>query len=172
MLLLNTFGGVSHVPLQSVKRKGVKMNQEIGKGALGEAGEYYIASQATMRGWTVNIQRHNHNGTDILLSDEKEGLKVCGLQVKTSRRASQWRMSKKDERFQYIFCPTLFYVLVLLDEGRTFHTAYILPAKFVAETIACGHKDYLARGGKDSDIRQLKASEIPNEYKEAWHLLE
>ena len=144
----------------------------ISKGAIGEAGEYFVACQATLRGWTANMMRHNHNGADILLSKEQNGLKTRGLQVKTSLRKSSWRLSKKDEGPRHSFCPTFFYAFVYLNSEGRFNTEFIVPASFVAERIAAGHKAWVAAGGKDSDIRQLKASDIPEEYKEAWHLLE
>lgn len=123
---------------------------------IGNAGEYFVAGELERRGFTVGVPMSNVKNYDLLCIN-KNG-KQFALQVKTtSDGRNKWILSRKNEK---ISAKNVFYVFVHLH--RLDNPAYyIVPSKYVADTIKTEHENWLKKTDKsgiphkDNDIRTI-----------------
>jgi hypothetical protein len=118
---------------------------------VGVAGEYYVAAELSVRGFTAAITLRDSRGIDIIatLPDSKRSVSI---QVKTSsNRGEKWILNKKDEEPRG---KDHFFVFVLLQgEGKrpSFH---IVPSSIVADYIKTSHRDWLKGKRPDGQPRE------------------
>jgi hypothetical protein len=139
---------------------------------VGVAGEYFVATELSLRGYLASITLRNSRGIDIIASSA-DATKSVSIQVKTSSgSAPKWMLTQKSESFS---ADNHFYVFVLLREVGVRPDFYIVPSQVVAEYVATSHRQWLA--GKKADGGPRKDSAMRNfrdanqQYKEAWELL-
>ena len=140
---------------------------------VGVAGEYYVAAELSVRGFTAAITLRDSRGIDIIAT-LPDGERSVSIQVKTSSKSSaKWILNRKDEEPRG---KDHFFVFVLLQgEGKrpSFH---IVPSSIVANYIKTSHRDWLrgkrpdGQPRKDTPMRQY--CDGKKEYLEQWHLLE
>ena len=110
----------------------------------GNAGEYFVAAELERRGFTVGVPMSNVKDYDILCAN-KNG-KQFALQVKTTLKGyNRWILNQKCEK---IVADNVFYVFVHLHQLDN-PTYFIVPSKYVAETVSCGYRSWLNKPRKD-----------------------
>ena len=139
---------------------------------VGVAGEYYVAAELSVRGFTAAITLRDSRGIDIIAT-LPDGDRSISIQVKTSSKSgAKWIVNEKDEKPRG---KGHFFVFVLLQgEGKrpSFH---VVPSSVVAKYIKTSHRDWLkgmrpdGQPRKDSSMRQYCDSK--NKYLEQWRLL-
>lgn len=137
---------------------------------IGNAGEYFVAGELERRGFTVGVPMSNVKDYDLLCIN-KNG-KHFALQVKTtSDGRNKWLLSKKNEE---ISAKNVLYVFVHLHQ-LDMPTYFIVPSKYVAETVKNSHKDWLSKKSKsgkphkDSDMRTIMFED--DTYLNKWEYL-
>ena len=120
---------------------------------IGNAGEYYIASILSSRGYITTITLGRAEKYDII-AIRTDG-KTIKLQVKTAWYNNKvFRLSPKDtiERdFNY------FYAFVTLKENKELWDYFIVPAKIVSQSVGESHQNWLDLGHKDNTIRLFRS---------------
>ncbi len=141
----------------------------------GVAGEYLVAGELSKRNIIASITLRNTKGMDILASNS-DASKSVGIQVKTTiyprLKYPSWMLSEKAENY---FSDTLFYVFVLLKDGKERPDFYIVPSKKVAEHTKCKHQEWIDKG-KSKGIEynpttMRKFCDPDREFLERWDLL-
>ncbi len=124
----------------------MKILQELDKGQRGCAGEYLVCGELNKIGIIASLTIKNTKGIDILASNS-DASKSVGIQVKTTIHPRaiypQWMLQEKAENYQ---SKTLFYIFVLLKEGKERPDFYIVPSKIVAEHTKKNYQEYLNKG--------------------------
>lgn len=138
---------------------------------IGNSGEYFVAAELERRGFTVAVPMSNVKDYDLLCINKKG--KQFALQVKTtSFGRNKWMLGEKNENISEKY---VYYVFVHLHELDN-PTYYIVPSKYVAQTISKGHSDWLKSPGKegkvhkDSPIRTIEFHD--DKYLDRWDYLE
>ncbi len=137
----------------------------------GNAGEYFVAAELERRGFTVGVPMSNVKDYDILCAN-KNG-KQFALQVKTtSKWNNKWILNQKSEK---IVADNVFYVFVHLHQlGNPSY--FIVPSKYVAETVYNGYKRWVSTPRKDgtphkiSGMRTMKFED--DTYLNRWDYLD
>ena len=125
------------------------MNKNMNSINIGNSGEYFVAAELERRGFTVGVPMSNVKDYDLLCVN-KEG-KHFALQVKTTLEGNnKWLLSKKCEN---IIDDNVFYIFVHLHKLDT-PSYYIVPSKYVAETIYKSHRDWLNNPGKNGNAHK------------------
>jgi hypothetical protein len=140
---------------------------------VGVAGEYLVAGELSLRGYTAGITLRNSRGVDIVVS-LPDGSKSFSIQVKTSSgKTKKWMLNKKAEETA---APNHFYVFVQLSRDPLQRPCFhVVPSKVVARHTRDTHAAWLK--GTKSDGTQRKDSAMRNfrdfndEFLEAWDLL-
>ncbi|MFA7708408.1 MAG: group I intron-associated PD-(D/E)XK endonuclease [Candidatus Pacearchaeota archaeon] len=128
---------------------------------IGNAGEYFIASILSAKGYTTTITLGRAEKYDILAIRPK-GQKTIKIQVKTAWYDNKkFRLTPKDGILDKDL--NYFYAFVTLKENKEPWDYYIIPARIVAKYVSESHKSWLSRpnmkGGKhnDSSVRCFSA---------------
>jgi len=146
----------------------------ISKNLSGIAGTYYVAAELSKRGFVALVTMKNTSGIDLLVSSE-ESFKSIGIQVKTNQSDYRqgWVLSQKNENLKN---ENLIYVFVNLKSDNSRPDFYIVPSKFVGETIENGHREWLLRPAKSgklhNDTKMRMFFDDRSDYKEKWELIE
>ena len=91
------------------------MNQ-LNKLITGMAGEYLVAGQMSLRGWTANLTYKNYPGVDIIGQHPELGENtIAKIQVKSSEYPSFWVGIKHSQRSQMSHLIKGPYVLVYFN---------------------------------------------------------
>ncbi len=140
----------------------------------GVAGEYFVAGELSKRGYIASITLKNTKGIDILASNSDASNSV-GIQVKTTmyprKKYPRWILGEKADNYE---SDTLFYVFVLLKEGKERPDFYIVPSNKVAlhtRTTHNAYKDRLRIKGFEPVSKMRKFSDEYKEFLEKWDLL-
>ena len=137
----------------------------------GTAAEYYAAAELTRRGYLASMTIKNTPGIDIVAVNSETEKMSC-IQVKSKEnlgKTKTWPLNKKDEKARG---DTFFYIFVDLDiKNGTNSRFYIVPAATVAKKIKKYHEEFVANGGKDTDIRTFKLSKDEEEKYQDWGIL-
>lgn len=149
----------------------MKTLQELDKGQRGCAGEYLVCGELNKIGIIASLTIKNTKGIDILASNS-DASKSVGIQVKTTvyerKEYPQWMLGEKADTY---FSDTLFYIFVLLKEGKERPEFYIVPSKIVANHTKFSHKAWLEKGRNNSFSKIRKFSDKEKKYLERWDLL-
>lgn len=115
---------------------------------IGNAGEYYIASILSARGYTATVTLGRAEKYDILAVNQKTG-KTIKIQVKAGwyRKNNTWRLSDKCENLKL---DDFFYAFVNLNELKEPIEYWIISSELVARTIKERHKLWLNTLGKQN----------------------
>ena len=142
------------------------------KGLSGVAGEYFVASELSRRGYIASITLRNTRGIDILASDA-DATRQVAIQVKTNQGSKpEWVLNKKAENF---YSGNLFYVFVNLKSPEERPDFYIVPSRRVSDFVKNDHQNWLKTPGKrgqvhkDNPVRQFRDPD--GEFLERWDLL-
>ena len=114
---------------------------------IGNAGEYYMASGLSTRGFTTTVTLGRAEKYDLIAINPKG--KACKIQVKTLwGTGNVWRMGIKDGKNPH---KDLFYAFVRLNDLKKDAAPeyWIFPSKLVAPYIEEGHKIWKSRKGVD-----------------------
>ena len=137
----------------------------------GIAGEYLVAGELNKKGIIASLTLKNTRGIDILASNS-DASKSVGIQVKTTIHPRalypQWMLNEKADDY---YSDTLFYIFVLLKEGRERHDFYIVPSKIVANHTKFSHRAWLKKMRDNSFSRIRKFSDKDKKFLERWDLL-
>jgi len=154
-----------------VKKTTVKKTKEI-KGTYGWlSAEYFVAAELSRRDFCTSVTLKNTPGIDILtVSPNTE--KMYFIQVKEKKQLGKtkvWILDKKDEQvkgdnFYYAFVNLNFKKLKQPD-------IYIVPSATVAKRIKEYHNEALAKGRKDTNMREFILEENEEEKYQNWDIL-
>lgn len=93
--------------------------KQVDKLITGMAGEYLVAGQMSLRGWTANLTYKNYPGVDIIGQHHRLGDNtIAKIQVKASEYQSFWvgvKHSQREQMGKLIKGP---YVLVFFDNEK------------------------------------------------------
>jgi hypothetical protein len=130
---------------------------------IGNAGEYFIASILSSRGYTTTITLGRAETYDIIAI--KPDGKTIKIQVKTAWHDNNvFRLSEKDGKQDRHL--DYFYAFVTLKENKKQWEYYIVPAKIVAKLVNETHESWLKCLGKkgqkhnDSNIRLFQSKPV------------
>ena len=153
---------------------------ELGNNEVSLAGEFYVLSQLTLRGFIATLTLGNTKSVDILVADPKSA-RMFKVEVKTTIKKPsrdllfsdeplyKWTMSKKHEE---INDKNLIYCFVNIKDAESMPEIFIVPCKHVSEYVKWQHDFWMKkRNGKDSDVRvfRIKQDEIAT-YLNNWKL--
>ena len=135
---------------------------------IGNAGEYFIASILSSRGYVATITLGRAEVYDII-AIRPDG-KTIKLQVKTAWHDNNcFRLTQKDEKE---INTEYFYAFVTLKENKESWDYYIVPAKIVAKNVREAHKKWLNTLGRygqkhnDNLVRVFRVK--PSKWCPAW----
>jgi hypothetical protein len=138
------------------------------KNNIGNAGEYYIASILSSKGYTTTITLGRAETYDII-AIRPDG-KTLKIQVKTAWNDNHvFRLSPKDELDKG---TEYYYAFVTLKENKKPWEYYMIPAEIVSKSVREAHKKWLSTPGKggqthnDSTVRTFESK--PNKYYPEW----
>jgi len=139
---------------------------------VGVAGEYFVAGELSVRGFTAAITLRNSRGIDIIAT-HPDGRGSVSIQVKTSSgKGAKWILGERDEVARgagHVF------VFVRLRGQGVRPAFHVVPSSEVANFIETSHREWLKgtrRDGKprkDSAMRQF--CDPDNRYLETWDCL-
>jgi len=116
---------------------------------IGNAGEYYIASILSSRGYITTITLGRAEDYDIIAI--RPDRKTIKIQVKTAwYNNKSFRLSPKDTSSRNL---DYFYAFVTLKENKEQWDYYVVPAKVVSKSVGEAHTKWLKMGHKDNTIR-------------------
>jgi Holliday junction resolvase-like predicted endonuclease len=140
--------------------------EKISNVLAGRSGEYLAASELCRRGYNATLTMTNAEAVDILAAN-KDGDRVVSIQVKTNQNSKNyWLLGEKNEK---LTSKQLFYVFINMNNNTEQKPEfYIVPSKIVAETIIKGDKEFKAKGGKSTSMRQFNKDE---KYRDNWEIL-
>ncbi|MBS3076613.1 aspartate ammonia-lyase [Candidatus Pacearchaeota archaeon] len=111
---------------------------------IGNAGEYYIASILSSKGYVATITLGRAEAYDII-AIRPDG-KTIKIQVKTAWYDNKvFRLSEKDEIEKN---TEYFYAFVTLKENKSNWDYYVIPAKIVARSVREAHEKWENTPGK------------------------
>ena len=94
--------------------------KQVDKLITGMAGEYLVAGQMSLRGWTANLTYKNYPGVDIIGQHDRLGDNtIAKIQVKSSEFPSFWVGIKHSQRGYMESIIKGPYVLVYFDRKQT-----------------------------------------------------
>jgi len=135
---------------------------------IGNAGEYFIASILSSRGYITTITLGRAEAYDII-AIRPDG-KTIKIQVKTAWYNNHvFRLSPKDEIDKD---TEYYYAFVTLKENKESWDYFIVPAKIVAQSVRESHQKWLATPGKrgqkhnDNTVRLFRSK--PSKYCPSW----
>jgi hypothetical protein len=139
---------------------------------VGVAGEYFVATKLSIRGYLASVTLRNSRGIDIIASNS-DASRLVSIQVKTSKKGSpRWVLTKKSESF---VADDHYYVFVVLHAVGHHLDYYVVPGKDVAEYISTSHREWLAGKKKDGSPRKDSSMWVFRDdegvYREAWSSL-
>jgi len=137
----------------------------------GVAGEFFVASELSRRGYIASITLRNTRGIDILCSNSN-ATKHVSIQVKTSKKSgNSWILDKKSEEF---FSPKHFYVFVSLN--FEYPKFFVVPSRVVAKYIKTRHTNWIKGKKKDGENRKdssmRKFRDLEEKYLNRWDILD
>ena len=146
------------------------MEEKMNSINIGNAGEYFVAAELERRGFTVGVPMSNVKDYDLLCVS-KEGNQFA-LQIKTTADGNnKWILAQKNEK---IVSDNVFYIFVHLHQLGS-PSYFIVPSKYVAQTITKEHKNWLNKPGRngqphnDSKIRTISFED--DTYLNKWDYL-
>jgi len=111
---------------------------------IGNAGEYFMASVLSGRGFTTTITLGRAESYDIIAISPKG--KTVKIQVKTAwAKTNTWRLG---EKCQDVAADDFFYAFVSLNEMKESPEYWIVPSRIIAPYIKERHKIWLNTPGK------------------------
>jgi PD-(D/E)XK endonuclease len=136
---------------------------------IGNAGEYFIASILSSRGYVTTITLGRAEAYDII-SIRPDG-KTIKIQVKTAWHDNHvFRLSEKDGNEERNL--DYFYAFVTLKENKKLWEYYIVPAKIVAKSVRETHKFWLnslgKNGQKHNDTKMRLFEAKPSKWAPEW----
>lgn len=149
----------------------MKTLQELDKGQRGCSGEYFVCGELNKRGIIASLTIKNTKGIDILATNS-DASKSVGIQVKTTIHPRieypSWMLQEKADNY---YSDTLFYIFVLLKDGKERPDFYIVPSKIVANHTKFGHQVWLKKMRNNSFSKIRKFSDKDKKFLERWDLL-
>jgi hypothetical protein len=150
------------------KNQKIEAEYKPDKNNIGNAGEYYIASILSSKGYTTTITLGRAETYDIIaIRPDGNTLKI---QVKTAWNDNRvFRLSPKDELDKG---TEYYYAFVTLKENKKPWEYYMIPAEIVSKSVREAHKKWLHTPGrngqkhKDSSVRVFKTK--PDKYCPGW----
>ncbi len=116
------------------------------------AGEYFIASVLSSKGYIATITLGRAEGYDIIAVSPNG--KTIKIQVKTAWYNNySFRLSPKDTKKRNL---DYFYAFVTLKENKKLWDYFVVPAKIVSDSVGQTHRKWLKLGNKDNKIRVFK----------------
>jgi hypothetical protein len=148
---------------------------ELDKNQRGCTGEYLVCGELNKRGIIASLTIKNTKGMDILASNS-DASKSVGIQVKSTihprKEYPSWVLSEKAETY---CSETLFYIFVLLKEGKERADFYIVPSIDVADHVKKSHSEWVEKGknyGRTPNSSKLRNFfDKEQKYLERWDLL-
>jgi hypothetical protein len=157
----------------------------IGKGHLGNAGQFFVAGELCLRGHSAVVTLGNTPNLDILCSN-LTGTRFVHIQVKTFRRgANRCIVGKKAEKH---FSESFFWVLTGLprrvepDDRIEF---FVIPSSIMSRKIKRQYQKYLTTPGSKGQLRKetsMRTIAIPprksilgwsiEEFRNRWDLID
>ena len=135
---------------------------------IGNAGEYFIASVLSSRGYITTITLGRAEAYDII-AIRPDG-KTIKIQVKTAWYDNKvFRLSPKDETDKK---TEFYYAFVTLKENKEPRDYYIVPSDIVSKSVREAHENWLKTPGKtgqkhnDNSIRLFRSK--PSKYCPKW----
>lgn len=122
--------------------------KQVNKLITGMAGEYLVAGQMSLRGWTANLTYKNYPGVDIIGQHDRLGDNtIAKIQVKSSVYPSFWVGVKHSQRGQMKTLLKGPYVLVYFSEnnGSVEPEYYILTKQQMIDIINQSDEDWQAK---------------------------
>lgn len=111
---------------------------------IGNAGEYFIASILSSKGYVTTLTLGRAEAYDII-AIRPDG-KTIKIQVKTAWYDNHmFRLSFKDENDNF---TEMFYAFVTLKENKQQWDYYVVPGDIVSRSIREAHKNWLKMPGK------------------------
>lgn len=156
------------------------MKEQLSKLITGMAGEYLVAGQMSLRGWTANLTYKNYPGVDIIGQHSFRGDNtIAQIQVKASVYPSFWvgiRYSERPKMDTIIKGP---YVLVYFEDkdGNLDPSYYILTKRQMIDLINQSDEAYRnkPRGDRqlspDYSIKLYIKRDNLEEFKDKWENL-
>jgi hypothetical protein len=124
-----------------VAGKGQKDEAKPDNNNIGNAGEYYIASILSSKGYVTTITLGRAEAYDLIAISPKG--KTVKIQVKTAWHDNNlFRLSPKDEKDK-----DCFYAFVTLKENKKPWEYYMVPSDIVAKSVSEAHKKVDANTG-------------------------
>jgi hypothetical protein len=147
---------------------------------VGIAGEFFVLSQLTLRGYVATLTFGNTKSVDILVANQDLN-RMFKVEVKTTIKKPgrdllfskdpvyKWAMSKKHEQIRD---QNLVYCFVHVSDVDSLPQFFIVPSVDVADYVAWQHQHWLQEsGGKDSDMRVFRIDEAdPKGYRNNWRI--
>ena len=145
---------------------------------IGTAGEYFVAGELALRGWTATVTLNQAAGIDVLAA--KDGGKTIQLQVKATQKVgdadrASWPVSNvlnhgdKDEAWVVLVkLPPA--VDASAPEGER-PVYWIIPRQQLRRIIESHEGEFTARHGRKPHMNTLSAQWV-REFRGVWSLLE
>lgn len=145
----------------------------------GMAGEYLVAGQMSLRGWTANLTYKNYPGVDIIGQHPQLGANtIAQIQVKSSEYPSFWvgiKHSQRGDMSQLIKGP---YVLVYFSykDGHVEPEYYILTKQQMIDVINQSDDTWQSKQHKkplspDYSIKIYIDRDNLGQFKDKWEML-
>jgi len=136
---------------------------------IGNAGEYFIASILSSKGYVTTITLGRAEAYDII-AIRPDG-KTVKIQVKTAWYDNHvFRLSEKDGNEERDL--EYFYAFVTLKENKKLWEYYIVPTKIVAKLVKETHENWLKcvgkKGQKHNDTTMRLFQSKPNKHNPKW----
>ena len=153
--------------------------KQVNKLITGMAGEYLVAGQMSLRGWTANLTYKNYPGVDIIGQHDRLGdNRIALIQVKASESDGFWVGIKHSQREQMATLIKGPYVLVHFEkkEGKKVDSEYyILTKQQMIDVINRSDETWQAKKHRkplapDYPIKIYIRDEL-NDYKDKWENL-
>jgi len=122
---------------------------------IGNAGEYFVASLLSSKGYTASLTLGRTEGFDII-AISPHNKKAVKIQVKTiwSLKTTHWRLSKKNENN---ISKDFFYIFVRMNDLKKNPDYWTMPSKIIGPYVKKRHKIWLRKLG----LHQQKHNDNP-----------
>lgn len=130
-------------------------NNEVYKGNVGNAGEYYIASRLSALNFITTLTLGRAERYDIIAVGPKGSTVKLSVKTRLHKDIKSFPLSEKDEKNA---SDDFFYALVRLNEFKNEPDFWIIPSKRVCPLIKKAHKKFRTYRGqkhKTATIRKL-----------------
>ena len=136
-----------------------KEENKIQSSVLGTSGEYLVLSKLLLKGFVAGLAPEFTKDFDIVVVS-KDGKHSAPIQVKTTTSSDMWRMDRKHEIENLIYC------LVKIDEKTHETEFFIIDSKIVSFALTISHKIWLKLPSVRKDIKNdSKMRVIKRDYK-------